>query len=186
MNKRFILTTAGASAAAIGGAATADITVTFGSADLLGGEFVSQSMGSVSGSLTSISYVYEWANNTGDSSWSSDMVFGMSDGFWGVSIGGFNMGFSDMPGGSVSPGGWFTQGGIVGSPSSGVFSGSAGGFSFSMSNIGTALMGNGWDSSAGTTTEAIITFHGVNAIPAPGALALLGLAGIAGGSRRRK
>ena len=47
-------------------------------------------------------------------------------------------------------------------------------------------MANGWDGSAGATVTAELTFVGVNAVPAPGALALLGLAGAAGIQRRRK
>ncbi len=48
-------------------------------------------------------------------------------------------------------------------------------------------LGNGYGA-AGTsgTWSGTITLHGVNAIPAPGAIALLGLAGLAARGRRRK
>ena len=184
MSKRFVLTAAGASAAAICGGAAADVTVNFLSTDLLGGESTSIDMGSVSGTLTGIGYNYTWENSTGDSSWASDMLFGMSDGFWGVSVGGFNGALSSI----LSPAGasiWFSEGGINGSPDDGSYSGTVSFASgYSMSNTGTAYMANGWLTSAGTATSAEITFFGVNSVPAPGALALLGLAGLAGGRRR--
>ena len=82
MNTRFVLSAAGVSAAAIGGAATADITANITATSLLGGEYTTVSLGSVSGSITSIGYRYVWENNTGDSSWGSDMIFGASHARW--------------------------------------------------------------------------------------------------------
>lgn len=51
---------------------------------------------------------------------------------------------------------------------------------------GTIWIGNGYGASgtSGTWTGTI-TLHGVNAVPAPGALALLGAAGLVGRRRRR-
>ena len=185
MNTRFVLSAAGASAAAIGGAAAADITVNIGSTSLLGGEYTTVSLGSVSGAVTSIGYRYVWENSTGDSSWGSDMIFGASDGFNGVSIGGYNGYLSSIVGGSSSM--WTFGGGITGSPNDGSYSGlNVLGSAVSMSGIADAIMANGWLSSAGTVTSVELTFYGLNAVPAPGALALLGLAGLAGGTRRRK
>ena len=93
MKKRFMLSAAGASVAAIAGFASADITVDVDSVSLLGGEAAFYDLGLVSGTLTGISYVYAWANDTGDSSWSSDMLIGVSGGASVVSVGGYNMGF---------------------------------------------------------------------------------------------
>ena len=178
MSKRFVLTAAGASAAAICGGAAADVTVSFLSTDLLGGEYTSIDMGAVSGVLTGIGYSYTWENSTGDASWASDMLFGMSDGVSGASIGGYNLSIGDIVGGT-----WNSGGGTSGSPNDGSYSGFTS-FSQAMSGMGMAYMANGWATSGGTATSAELTFFGVNSVPAPGALALLGLAGLAGGRRR--
>jgi hypothetical protein len=178
MNTRFVLSAAGASAAAIGGAAAADITVNIGSTSLLGGEYTTVSLGSVSGAVTSIGYRYVWENSTGDSSWGSDMIFGASDGFNGVSIGGYNGYLSSIVGGSSSM--WTFGGGITGSPTDGSYSG------LNVLSSAVSMSGIADASSAGTVTSVELTFYGLNAVPAPGALALLGLAGLAGGTRRRK
>jgi MYXO-CTERM domain-containing protein len=46
-------------------------------------------------------------------------------------------------------------------------------------------LGNGYDTTTSGTWTGSITLIGVEAIPAPGAVALLGLAGLAGSRRRR-
>jgi len=178
MKKRFMLSAAGVSVAAIAGFAPADIVVDVAEVSLLGGEAVYVDLGGVSGTLTGISYTYAWSNNEGDSSWSSDMLIGVTNGGVSgsatVSVGGYNLNF----GGS-------SWGGLNGSASTGTYSGSASG-SMAMSGAAGFYWANGWSSSAGTTSSGTFTLHGINAaaIPAPGALALLGLAGIA--SRRRR
>ena len=174
MKKRFMLSAAGISAAAIAGFASADIVVNTGSQTLLGGEVVGFDLGAISGSLTGISYSYSWTNDAGDSSWSSDMLIAVSDGNVLVSVGGYNIGF-----------GGISWGGLAGSASSGSYSGSNAGSAVAMSGAGAFYLANGWSGSGGTTTDMTATLHGINAVPAPGALALLGLAGIAGTRRRR-
>ena len=89
-----MLTAAGVSAAAIAGAANADITVTIEDAQLLGGEAIFIDLGEVSGTLTGISYSYSWTNDTGDSSWSSDMLIGVTHSGTAVSVGGYNLSFT--------------------------------------------------------------------------------------------
>lgn len=173
MNKRFMLSVAGVSAAAIASSALADITVDVASVTLIGGEFVGLGLGDVSGTLTGISYTYAWANDTGDSSWSSDMLIGVSDGVGMVSVGGYDLNF----GGS-------SWGGLNGSAGTGTYSGSASG-AMAMYGAGTFYWANGWGGSAGTTSSGTFTLHGINVVPAPAAIALLGLAGIAGTRRRR-
>ena len=185
MDKRFVLSAVGTSAAVISGAAVADVTVDLGPADLLGGAGISVDLGAVSGTITGIIYNYNWANNTGDSSWASDMMFGISiDSAFGLSMGGYNMSMSSISG--VTNSSWAFVGGLNGSPTDGSYSGAFSSLSYAMSGIGTAWLANGWNGSAGTTTSATVTFVGLNAVPAPGALALLGLAGVAGAQRRRK
>ncbi len=172
MKKRFMLSAAGVSVAAIAGFAPADIVVVVDEVSLLGDSSVFYDLGVVSGTLTGISYSYAWSNDTGDSSWSSDMLIGVSGGASMVSVGGYNVGFS----GSY----W---GGLAGSAGTGTYSGAAYG---SMAINGSAGFHwvNGWGASGGTTSSGTFILYGINAVPAPGALALLGLAGIA--SRRRR
>ena len=185
MNNRFVLSAAGVSVAAISGAAVADVSVSIPAQALTGGQGHAVDLGPVSGTVTAILYTYVWENSTGDSSWASDMMFGLSvnDSF-GLSMGGYNMSMSSISG--VTNSSWTYLGGISGSPSDGSYSGFFGSLSFTMSGTGTAWLANGWNGSAGTFTSAELTFVGLNAVPAPGALALLGLAGVAGVQRRRK
>ena len=75
-------------------------------------------------------------------------------------------------------------GSLSGSPSTGTYTTYLSG-SVAMSGSGAFYLANGWSSSGGTTSSFTVTLHGINAVPAPGALALLGLAGIAGTRRRR-
>ena len=173
MKKRFMLSTAGFAAVAIAGSAVADISVSTGEVYLLGGEMVAVDLGLVSGTLTGISYSYSWTNTAGDSSWASDMLLGVSASGVMVSIGGYNLGF----GGS-------SWGALNGSSSTGTYTGYASG-SAAMSGAGAFYWANGWSGSGGTTSSMNATLHGINVIPAPGAFALLGLAGIAGTRRRR-
>jgi MYXO-CTERM domain-containing protein len=173
VKKRFMLTAAGATAAAIVGAANADITVNIDTTTLLGGEQVFVDLGAVSGTLTGISYSYSWTNDTGDSSWSSDMLLAVSNSGNFVSVGGYNLSYGGSSWGALS-----------GGPASGSYSGIASGSAAMSGNAG-FYWANGWSSSAGTTSSGTFTLMGINAIPAPGALALLGLAGLAGRRRRR-
>ena len=174
MSRKFMLSAAGVSAAAISGAALADITVSWDPVSLTAGQAIAMDLGEVSGTLTAISVVMAWANDTGDSSWASDMLVGISTASAIISGGGYNMSFT---GGS-------SWGGLAGSPNTGTYSSYLTG-SQAMSGQAYALVANGWTGSAGTTTSGTMTFFGINAVPAPGALALLGLAGLAGTRRRR-
>jgi len=175
MKKRFMLSAAGLSAVAIAGVATADISVSDSGVFLLGGEGSAYSLGAVSGTLTGITFSTYWQNTAGDSSWASDMLIAVSDGASLVSAGGYNMSFGGDSWGALS-----------GSPSTGTYTTVLSG-SVAMSGSATFYLFNGWSSSGGTTSDFTVTLHGLNAgaIPAPGALALLGLAGIAGTRRRR-
>lgn len=174
MNKRFMLSVAGVSAAAIASCAVADIVVNVDSVTLLGGEGVGIGLGEVSGTLTGISYTYSWSNDTGDSSWSSDMLLGVSASGAMASVGGYNL--------SLGGSSW---GGLAGSAGTGTYSGAASG-SMAMNGSGALYWYNGWSASAGTTSGGTFTLKGINAVvPAPAAIALLGLAGFAGTRRRR-
>ncbi len=194
MNTRtkFCLTAAGASAAAIAGGASAAVeTLTFS----LSGDYVAGSVGlnSVGGSTNSAwagatvisvgwaSISWSAADNRGFpgsaaySNWTSELRIGFT------SASG-NYGFG-APGGGSDTG--FASGGSVGAfdiSTSSYFIGASGTintFAYSSYNDGAGLTAG--TILGGTFTITIDTID----VPAPGAIALLGLAGVVGARRRR-
>ena len=192
MNTRtkFCLTAAGASAAAIAGGASAAVeTVTFS----IGGDYTAGSVGLNSiGSSTNIAWAgatmltVEWtsvswsaADNTASgasySNWTNELRLGLTSasGQWGFG----------SPGGGSSTG--FASGGSVGafdiSGSSYIVgaSGTINSFAYSSYNDGAGLIAG--TILGGTFTVTIDTVE----IPTPGAMALLGLAGLTATRRRR-
>ena len=93
MKKRFMLSAAGVTAAAIAVHAGADISVSDSDVFLLGGSVAGYGLGAISGTLTGITFSTYWANTAGDSSWASDMLIAVSDGTSLVSAGGYNLNF---------------------------------------------------------------------------------------------
>jgi len=176
--KRFSLTAAGLAAAAICGASSADISVTFSSGALVGGQGILISLGSISGTLTSAIADIQFTNLFSDSSWASDLLVGVSDGNAVGSFGGFNLGF-----GGTDLGGF----GSGSSSASGFYSMLASnGGSLAMNGQGLIAVYNGYSGSSGASYSGKITLKGLNAVPAPGAAALLGLAGLARSRRRAR
>ena len=177
MKKRFMLSTVAATAVAITGFAQADINITMDDDVYGGGSFAS--MGAVSGSVTSA--YGDFTLNYG-SNWTyanditllfvvgSDVV--LQIGGWTTwTVGGGNLSKITWSGSGSSSG---ATGGGWTSPAAAV-------------NVdgGTLLMGNGYSSGGASSWSGTIDVYGASyAVPAPGALALLGLAGIA--SRRRR
>jgi len=131
----------------------------------------------VSGTLTGVTVTFDWSA-AAPGSWVADFLLGIG----GVSWGGFG-GYT---------GGWAGQGGWAGFPNTGAngtYTGkgviTAGPAPVFNSEIVSLHLQNGWLNNGGFTLANIhITLQGVDKIPAPGALALLGLAGFA--SRRRR
>ncbi|MFM1805263.1 MAG: hypothetical protein RL136_2142, partial [Planctomycetota bacterium] len=68
------------------------------------------------------------------------------------------------------------------SPAYGEYSASFSGYNVAVNN-GSLVVANGWSTSPGGAWSGTITLYGVS-VPAPGAIALLGLAGLAGRRRR--
>lgn len=170
--KRFTLTAAGLTAAALCGAASADISVQFGGT-FPAGTFISISLGSVSGTLTGICADINFVNLGNDGSWASDMLVMVSDGTTGFSCGGYNLNFGTNYIGSWDSGA---------SSSSGFYSMAANGGG-AMGGNGVLYIANGWNAGGGAEYSGKITLKGLNYVPAPGALALVGLVGLR--SRRR-
>lgn len=173
--KRFTLSAAGLAAAAICGASNADISFQFSSGALLGGQFVSFNLGSISGTLTSAIADIQFTNLASDSSWAADMLVAVSDGTNAGEFGGYNLSFGATDLGSWVPGS---------SSTSGFYSMIANnGGSVAMNGAGTIYIANGYSFSSGASYSGKITLKGLNYVPAPGAVALIGLAGLR--SRRR-
>lgn len=130
------------------------------------------------GTLTGVVVSFTWSGAVG-ASWASDFFVGVGAPqsiYWG--------GFSTLTG--------VKQSALVGLPETGANgtysgTGSGGNGPFPTYNNTTAIInyGNGWTGNGGfTVTDLSITLKGVDKIPAPGAMALLGLAGFA--ARRRR
>ncbi len=159
-------------------AASADLVVEIGGPFVFSGpEFITVETTPLVGTLTGINIIFSFSNAVG-ASWVSDLVVGVN----GVGFGGFNTGL-----GLTLDGDW--AGTLPGTGAAGDYVGKQ---SFSVPQIfdgetATILIGNGWTSLAGgfTIDNVSVVLKGVDKIPAPGALALLGLAGLAGSRRRR-
>jgi hypothetical protein len=170
-------------AALVGAAASADVTYSFTNQTWTGFNFNEAfAAGTLTGSLTGASINvtldastnYTYADDLCIYVASNPIAFGGA-----LQVGGFsNLSAAQRvywPNGGSSAPGTTSVGSVSFNPVS--FSGSASDF--------TVWVGNGYGSSStsGTWTGSV-TLIGVNQVPAPGALALLGLAGLAGRRRR--
>ena len=171
-------------AAAVAGTASADVTVTFTNQTWTGFNFtdLSAAYGGFTGTLTGVS-VNATLNATTNFTYADDLcvyvdVAPLSTGGL-LQVGGFSnlqalQRVSWGNGGSSAPG------------TTVIASKSVNAISFSGTSAdATIWLGNGYGASgtSGTWTGSI-TLIGVNAVPAPGAIALVGLAGLAGRRRR--
>ncbi len=171
--KRFALTAAGLASAGIVGVGSADVTVSFDTG-LITGLTVVGVQGGLTGTLTGMSITTNFYDSASSGVWASDLLVAVSDGtsVAGIEWGGFNASFGFQDGGSFS---W--------SPGYGNYSASFSGYNVAVNN-GSLVVANGWSTSPGGAWSGTITLIGVDVVPAPGAVALLGLAGLAGRRRR--
>ena len=177
---------AGVAAAALVSAASADVTVTFTNQTWTGFNFsdLTTAFGGFTGSLTGVS-VNATLNASVSFTYADDLcvyvdVTPLSTGGF-LQVGGFsNLGatqrYSWATGNSNAPGTTVT--GTVNLTTALAFTNNA-------AVDGTVWLGNGYGATgtSGTWTGSI-TLIGIDAVPAPGAIALLGLAGLAGRRRR--
>ena len=175
----------GASLAAIvGSVASADVTYSFDNATWTGWNFTEAfASGSLVGSLTGAS-INVTLNASTNYTYANDLtiyVAGTPLALGGaLQVGGFSnmqasQRYSWPNGGSSAPG--TTSVGTVNFTTALAFTGTSSDLSVWVGN------GYGAAGTAGTFTGSI-TLHGVNAVPAPGAIALIGLAGLIGRRRR--
>lgn len=183
---RFSVTAIAALAFASG--AAADVTLNLGSFDLAANESAGPfSVDIADGDLTGIMISFRYAEAVSDFSWASDLGVDFSaPGGEMFRVGGlaladrdYNYAFqgsiSDAPG-PYSDNVVFASAGNGAQPAS--YAG-AGTWSFTLTNTW------GTDPNPTQWNEVVITLVGVNEVPAPGAVGLLGLAGIAAVRRRR-
>jgi hypothetical protein len=169
--KRFALTAAGVASAAVVATTSADVTISFDTGNITGLQCITPASG-LTGTLTGMSIAVNFYASASSSVWASDLLVAVSDGtgLAGMEWGGFNATFGFTDGGSFS------------------WSPAYGNYSASFTNAAMAINGgvlsicNGWSTSPGGSWSGTVTLTGLN-VPAPGALAVLGLAGL---SRRRR
>ncbi len=171
-------------AAAVAGTASADVTVTFTNQTWTGFNFtdLTAAYGGFSGTLTGVS-VNATLNASTNYTYADDLTVYVDVAPLGtgglLQVGGFSN-LSALQRVSWANGGSSAPGTTV------IDSKSVNAISFSGTSAdATIWLGNGYGASgtSGTWTGSI-TLIGVNAVPAPGAIALVGLAGLAGRRRR--
>jgi MYXO-CTERM domain-containing protein len=172
--KRFALTAAGVASAAVVASTSADVTVSFDTGNIIGLETIVLETGPLTGTLTGMDITVDFYASASSGVWASDLLVAVSDGtsVSGIEWGGFNASFGYADGGSFS---WNRE--------YGTYSASFSGYNVAV-NDGTLAVANGWTTSQGGSWSGTITLRGVDVVPAPGALALLGVAGLAGRRRR--
>ena len=174
--KKFMLSAAGVASVAIAGGAVADATVSF-DVNGPGGNGVEYIIGATGDAgMVSISLDF---TNAGGWTWAGDLLIGFVDSNgYGVEFGGYDQSFGFDYVGDFSSG-WDSS-------SSGSYSASFDLTGVGLADIATVMFADGYSSGASTDNwNGSMTIAGVDVVPAPGALALLGLAGLAGRRRRR-
>lgn len=174
----------GVAALAATAAANADVTIEwFGSYTMGAGEGFWVESTPLQGTLVRVTLT---ANFTaiGAFSWGSDLAVTVDSEQWN----GYQFGLAMVNGATVANG---NIPGFLNNDTLGTFSGSSSSTVNPTYNGETAIVGfgNGYEFVAAETSLTVdyvsITLHGVDKVPAPGALALLGLAGVTGNRRRR-
>lgn len=168
-----------AAIAALSGTANADVNIILpGPYVFSGPQTHAFETTEIEGTLTGVSISFDFSDAQ-SATWVSDVVLGIS----GISWGGFDEFF-----GNVDQGEWP---GLPTGGTSGFYSSTAlvtdGPAPTYNGEIVPFIIGNGWSGSAGgfTLNNVEVTLHGIEKVPAPGALALLGLGGLAAARRRR-
>ena len=167
--------TVGLASALIAGAASADVTVDVIDFSATGAEFFELfADGELTGTLTGVG-VDVVITNAENFTWSNDFAILVSDGSGlALQAGGFSgQGAAETiewaNGGAGDDGTQTIDTQSLATPLSAPFS---------------VAIGNGYNSGGNGTWNGTFTLFGVNLVPAPGALALLGMAGLAGRRRR--
>ncbi|MBL9120041.1 MAG: hypothetical protein JNL80_09020 [Phycisphaerae bacterium] len=174
---------AAALAAGVAGVAAADVKLDFGSGDYAAGDSAIIKLTNLEGTLTGFSFSFDYVGDGFGFSWASDAGFVLN----GVQYGGYDILFGGpgLSSATSSAGAWSFYGG--GSSGDGTYGdagiGAAGSYVYGDSYI--FEWGNNYSGSGPVSYNNVtVTLHGVSQVPAPGAIALLGLAGLVGRRRR--
>jgi hypothetical protein len=168
---------AGVAACAITAVASADVTYDFAAFTAAGGEFTEIfAAGTLTGTLTAVGIDVVLVGAGGNFTWADDLTIAVGPDPLLLQAGGFsNYGalerISWSNGGSGDDGTPCVDTQALATP-------------IDMASEA-VLLGNGYNSGGATTWAGFITLFGVDIVPAPGALALMGVAGLAGSRRRR-
>ncbi len=156
--------------------ASADVKLDFGSGTYVGGQSSLITLSDLQGSLTGFSVSFDYVTNT-TGSWASDAALVLNGAQWG----GYDIFLSS---GFAFNGVWGFDG--PGSAGSGHYSDvKSASDSYVFGNSYTFEWGNGYSFSDPVDYNNVtVTLFGVSQVPAPGAAALLGLAGLVGRRRR--
>lgn len=156
--------------------ASSDVKIDFASGNMSGG--ISQTIVTtpLTGTLTGFTIDFDYDPLTSGGSWASDAALVIDGAQWG----GFNVLF-----GTTFVTYWAFDG--SGSAAAGSYGDVIGGLSTVYAGgTATLIFGNGWSGASDVFYGNItVTLIGVDKVPAPGALALLGVAGFVGRRRRR-
>lgn len=163
---------------ALASMAAADVTLDLGSHTLTGNQLANAGSHLLVGHVTGFTITFDYVSNTAGS-WASDMVLLIAPpGVAGTAWGGFNTQFDAPNNGGL----WGFDG--AGSAASGTYTDTKT-WDSTAGGIWEFGIGNGWTTSPAVSyNNVVLTLHG-SIVPAPGAFALLGLAGLAGSRRRR-
>jgi hypothetical protein len=168
-------------------AANADVNVNLGSGSYGAGAGTSAVQGGIVGTLTGVTINFDYVGDVNSFSWASDLLLTINDGATGKHWGGFSVALEPVGSIDQTPTGWAGGGSITEPDGHYAFSdlGPLEGPPFLPGSWTIGIL-NGY-SSGGVVqyNNVVVTLHGVN-IPAPGAMALLGLAGMVGVRRRRR
>jgi hypothetical protein len=176
MKRSSMLIASGLVPLAIGGVAVADVNFDFELLNSNGTDMTSYVL-NAEGALDSIDFAIDFTN-TGDFTWAGDVLFGFTDPNGNsVEFGGYNYSFGYPVGGDF-PEDWDSD-------VSGTYAYSVDLAAFGLSGSGDWIIeiANGYTTSVDTSWVGGLGMNGL-AVPTPGVLALLGVAGLAGRRRR--
>ena len=172
-----ILIASGLAPLSLCGMAVANVDLDFELLNSNGTDSISYVLNVDGGALDSIDFAIDFTNN-GDFTWAGDVLFGFTDPNGNsIEFGGFDVSFGYTVAGDF-PVDWDAD-------VSGTYGYSADLAAFGLSGGGDWIIeiANGYENSVDTSWSGVLGLNGL-AVPTPGVLALMGIAGLAGRRRR--
>ncbi len=176
---RFAILAGGLAMAVAAGASATECAVklNFGSGLYSGSQSTTIKLNNIAGELTGFSLDFDFDHLQSSASWASDAAFVLN----GTQYGGYDTYLST----ATSFGGFWSFNGSGSAPAGHYFDAKNASGLYVAGTDYTFEFGNGWSTSGAVAYDNVtITLFGVCEVPAPGAVALLGLAGLVGRRRR--